>query len=366
MCFGPSARRIWPRGFPLELVKHKHVSAFGFGEFSGASVGVVQSLADQDPDVDAVYRLTMDLPVHFSNASSTLVLANGVFSPFNTQATLHMGTAFWGLYLPVSVHGRVSDIWRSYICQRLMWDVGLSVALVNPRVTQVRKAHRYSADFVAEDDLYKKSPALTQYLAEWEGRSTLLSDRIVELYVELYEREFVHLEDVGLVQLWAQALLDFGYQFPPLLDVGFQALPAAAGAQQPAAATENLPGRAGSPALEYSHAQQPTYAAPGCQPATRHHPGSPAAALAYTQAQQPTYAAQEYLPDAWHHASFPAAAPAYTLTALHRTAPQQPAKRVLITGITGMLGSQIARTILARYNWEVNGLVRWCSSLTNL
>lgn len=113
MCFGPSARRIWPRGFPLELVKHKHVSALGFGEFSGASVGVVQSLADQDPDVDAVYRLTMDLPVHFSNASSTLVLANGVFSPFNAQATLHIGTAFWGLYLPVSVHGRASDSGRA-------------------------------------------------------------------------------------------------------------------------------------------------------------------------------------------------------------------------------------------------------------
>ena len=30
--------------------------------------------------------------------------------------------AFWGLLLPVTVHGRVSDIWRAYLTQKLLWD----------------------------------------------------------------------------------------------------------------------------------------------------------------------------------------------------------------------------------------------------
>ena len=30
--------------------------------------------------------------------------------------------SFWGLLLPVTVHGRVSDIWRAYLTQKLLWD----------------------------------------------------------------------------------------------------------------------------------------------------------------------------------------------------------------------------------------------------
>lgn len=41
-------------------------------------------------------------------------LPAGLFAPYNAQATLHMHSALWTLLLPVTVHGRVSDIWRSY------------------------------------------------------------------------------------------------------------------------------------------------------------------------------------------------------------------------------------------------------------
>jgi hypothetical protein len=51
-------------------------------------------------------------------------LAPGVFAPFNAQATVVLEGAFWGLLLPATVHGRVSDIWRSYVLERVMWEVG--------------------------------------------------------------------------------------------------------------------------------------------------------------------------------------------------------------------------------------------------
>jgi hypothetical protein len=55
---------------------------------------------------------------------------NGVFSlQHNAQATTHLSNAaFWGLDLPVTVPGRVTGIWRSYINQRIMKDVGLHVS----------------------------------------------------------------------------------------------------------------------------------------------------------------------------------------------------------------------------------------------
>ena len=50
-------------------------------------------------------------------------------APFNAQATLFMRDALWALLLPITVHGRISDIWRGYLVQRLFWDIGLMRAL---------------------------------------------------------------------------------------------------------------------------------------------------------------------------------------------------------------------------------------------
>ena len=40
--------------------------------------------------------------------------------PYASQATLHTYEALWSLLLPITVHGRVTDIWRAYLAQRLM------------------------------------------------------------------------------------------------------------------------------------------------------------------------------------------------------------------------------------------------------
>jgi hypothetical protein len=46
----------------------------------------------------------------------------------------------------LQVHGRVSDIWRSYVAQRLLWDAGLRVAFSPPVVDQFRSPHNYIGD----------------------------------------------------------------------------------------------------------------------------------------------------------------------------------------------------------------------------
>lgn len=66
------------------------------------------------------------------------------------QATLHAYDALWGLLLPCTVHGRVTDIWRAYFTQRLLWDIGYRIGFSTPWVTQYRNAHNYLADVPAE------------------------------------------------------------------------------------------------------------------------------------------------------------------------------------------------------------------------
>lgn len=47
----------------------------------------MQSLADNDPDVDAIYRLTSSLPLTFRNEWETRAVPVGTMSPFNAQVS---------------------------------------------------------------------------------------------------------------------------------------------------------------------------------------------------------------------------------------------------------------------------------------
>lgn len=68
------------------------------------------------------------------------------------------------LFDALQVHGRVSDIWRSFVAERLFWDIGMHVAFSPPLVTQLRTPHNPLADMAAENDLYFKSQALVDFL----------------------------------------------------------------------------------------------------------------------------------------------------------------------------------------------------------
>ena len=74
----------------------------------------MQGLANLDPDVDAIYRLTQPLDVHFKSDIPAVALPRDVVCPWNSQNTLFAQDAFWGLLIPVTTTFRVCDIWRRY------------------------------------------------------------------------------------------------------------------------------------------------------------------------------------------------------------------------------------------------------------
>jgi hypothetical protein len=67
---------------------------------------------------------------------SVIQIPNNVITPYNAQATIHFYAAFWALYLPISVSGRVSDIWRSFIAQAFFKHQGVSVGFLARYQTQ--------------------------------------------------------------------------------------------------------------------------------------------------------------------------------------------------------------------------------------
>lgn len=209
---GAPTRPCWPRGFPISHVKHScHSQLLITSETELApKPAILQVLANHDPDVDAIYRLTQPLPFSFESASTAaLAFPPGLFVPFNAQATLVQPQAFWSLLLPVTVHGRVSDIWRSYAAQRLMWDfpdIG-GLGFSPPRVAQYRNDHDFLADLDAEDWLYKRTGALLRFLSSWKPQESTLPARMEELYLRLYERGYIDRRDVRLMQQWIRTLL---------------------------------------------------------------------------------------------------------------------------------------------------------------
>ena len=218
---GASVEDSWPRGFPISLIQNNYTQ----GEVAYESdltfatrdkeIGVIQFLADGDPDIDAIHRLTRPLPMTFEGTKSVLVPVHA-YTPYNAQATIHTKNAFWALLLPGTVPGRVSDIWRSYFAQCIFADTRLRLVFSPPIIDQKRNAHDYLGDFDAERDLYDKSGQLIEYLSEWDSVSDTIPKRMEDLWIDMYERGYIEIDDVFAVQLWLGALIQAGYKFPPL------------------------------------------------------------------------------------------------------------------------------------------------------
>eukprot|EP00979_Chaetoceros_neogracilis_P008868 scaffold1987_cov236-Chaetoceros_neogracile.AAC.8 len=220
---GASIEDSWARGFPLALILDKHTQ----GKFAyiadlpfaanNKEIGVIQFLADGNPDIDAIHRISKPLPMTYplEKANSVLVPAHA-YSPYNAQATIHTKNAFWAMLLPSTVPGRVSDIWRSYFAQCIFADAGLQLIFSPPKIVQERNEHNYLGDFNAEQDLYDKSGKLIEHLSQWDSDHDTVPERMLELWIDMYERGYIEIDDVYAVQMWLGALAQVGYEFPPL------------------------------------------------------------------------------------------------------------------------------------------------------
>jgi hypothetical protein len=85
---------IWPRGLPLNCVldktSHTNLTSCPSPDFF-SNISIIQGLADGDPDVDAIFRLTTNesrFPVIFNDTKAFYKLGQGQYCPANTQNTI--------------------------------------------------------------------------------------------------------------------------------------------------------------------------------------------------------------------------------------------------------------------------------------
>lgn len=187
---------VWPRGIPLNHINTpvKKITKKKIKPF------IQQSLADLDPDVDAIYRLTNGKEIKFKK-NLMYSLAKGTYCPFNSQNTLWSYEVFPLLYLPSSIDARVTDIWRGYIAQRILWEVKSRVIFTSPSVYQIRNIHNFMKDFQQELDLYLKTEALISKLESLDLNGTQ-AEMLLTVYKALVTDGFFQKEELATLNEW--------------------------------------------------------------------------------------------------------------------------------------------------------------------
>jgi hypothetical protein len=199
-----SGLHIWPRGYPLELVQQPVPELDSFPE-KKAFCPIQQGLADGNPDVDAVYRLLLPLPVHFA-IEPRIAVGSGSWTPFNSQNTTWFKEAFPLLYLPSHCSFRMCDIWRSFVASRICWANDWRILFHGPSVWQERNEHNLLKDFADELDGYLNNASICASLAALEIRPGVknLAENMVTCYRTFISQGLVGGGEMALLEAWLE------------------------------------------------------------------------------------------------------------------------------------------------------------------
>ncbi len=193
-------QKIWARGLPLNLIN----SQFELEKeqsVQNCKVGIWQGLADEDPDVDAIYRLTNDTPCYFEERES-VVLSKGTISPFNTQNTMIRKELFPLMYLPTYVTFRFTDILRGLVAQPIMWLYGYQLGFINATVIQKRNPHDYMKDFISEIPMYQNCERVIELVSNSISKSESIETNLYNAYKSLLKENIVCDKEMITLDAW--------------------------------------------------------------------------------------------------------------------------------------------------------------------
>lgn len=189
--------KIWPRGFPLEKVNSSFQSEKLPLVSNFSSVDILQTLVNNEPDVDAVYRLTVNSdPVTFPFKSGAVEINQGI-APGNTQSTFWLTrSSFESIYFPITVSNRFADILKMYLAQ-----VNNNLLYSGFLVEQFRNPHNYMIDFNDEVEMYRNLVTLCEFVLNQEFGATLET-----LYAKLVHLRICKPSEVQVVKLFSKEI----------------------------------------------------------------------------------------------------------------------------------------------------------------
>jgi hypothetical protein len=200
---------LWPRGLPLDQVRSGPLPTPSVS-LSHVVAPIQQGLVNGSPDVDAVWRLLLDRDLEFRQRTS-VVLAPGTWCPFNSQCTWWWPPAYPLLYLPCFASFRMTDIWRSFVAQRCLWEIGYGVLYHSPQMFQDRNVHDLMRDFQDEVPGYLNNSRIGQLLqaATLEAGEDAVAGNLIRCYEVLVQAGLLPGQELDLVKTWVSDYHDY-------------------------------------------------------------------------------------------------------------------------------------------------------------
>lgn len=201
-----SDANIWPRGFPLNHIRDE-LSPFDSVSAVQVDCPIQQGLANENPDVDAIYRLISPGSTTF-RSDRRIALAKGSWCPFNSQNTTWWQDAFPLMYLPAYCSFRMTDIWRSFVAQRIAWVNDWALLFHEPNVWQDRNEHDLMRDFRDEVPGYLHNMEISSALDKLELRSGVenTGENLQVCYEKLVSMKLIDPRELDLISAWLEDL----------------------------------------------------------------------------------------------------------------------------------------------------------------
>ena len=215
---------VWPRGFRLYDINLDHEKKFYITnpDFILSKPLVYQGLANGDPDVDAIFRLTRanaynPIRLDFYEMHPLLYFP-GNYIPINSQNTRYLYQAFPAIALPTTVAFRVCDIWRGFILERFIWGYNGTVLFHKPTVFQKRNVHDYYEDFKDEEALYYGLEDILKGLNDDDNKEGIIKNPgefLLRIIKNLVKKNVLKENDYKMYKAFIEDLESFGYNYEP-------------------------------------------------------------------------------------------------------------------------------------------------------
>jgi len=197
---------IWPRGIPpnhkcIDLIPYtidnKNVEN-NINKNNKQKFSVIQGLVNNDPDVDAYYRININnKSFNFDDIDKDITLGKYSIFPINTQNTFWQDPdMFYAMYLPVSVTFRYTDILRGFIALFQIWKNNKNIKITKATAFQDRNIHDLTKDYESELSMYETAEKVIELLNN--NKNATMS----EIYYILAENKIVSYNEINILNEW--------------------------------------------------------------------------------------------------------------------------------------------------------------------
>lgn len=192
---------IWPRGFPLSLLKNEPNYLI---QDTDKTPSIINGLVENDPDVDALFRIVCNHQDSIQWDKNKRVLINNTnVCVFNTQNTFWLNPElFICLLIPCSVSFRYCDILRGIINNIILKKTNNYMMYSSPNVIQNRNEHNLISDFKSEYEMYIHNERILNYIEDNIASITSIKELLIVIYNNLLVNYVIKHKDIDILNKW--------------------------------------------------------------------------------------------------------------------------------------------------------------------